>query len=70
MVLAAADLGLSSTWITGFREGTVQEALEIPDDVPVVAMLAVGYPEGLEPLPERRPEDEVVSWERWDGERR
>lgn len=68
MVLTAADLGLSSTWITGFRESTVREALEIPGDVPVVAMLAVGYPEGLEPLPDRRPEEQVVAWERWDGE--
>lgn len=68
MVLTAADLGLATSWITGFREGVVREELEAPDDVPVVAMLAVGYPDGLEPLPERRPVEEVVSLERWDGE--
>lgn len=68
MVLAAADLGLSTTWITGFREPLVREVLEIPDDVPVVAILAVGYADGLEPLPERRAVDEVVAWERWNGE--
>lgn len=66
MVLAAADLGLATSWLTGFRESSVREALEIPDPVPVVAMLALGYPDGLEPLPERVPRGEAVAWERWD----
>jgi nitroreductase len=67
MVLAAADLGLSSAWIAGFRESSVRDALGIPDPVPVVALLALGYPDGLEPLPEREPREEVVAWESWDG---
>lgn len=66
MVLAAADLGLSTSWLTGFREPRVRELLGIPGDVPVVALLAVGYPEGLAPLPERVDRDEVVAWEEWD----
>lgn len=66
MVLAAADLGLGSAWITGFRESSVREVLQIPDPVPVVALLALGYPEGLEPLPEREAWSEVVRWESWD----
>ncbi len=68
MLLTAADLGLAASWITGFREDSVREALEIPDGLPVVAMLGVGYADGLEPLPERRPESAVVAWERWEGE--
>lgn len=67
MVLAATDLGLSTSWITGFREPAIRDVLEIPEDVPVVAILAVGYAEGLEPLPERRAASEVVAWERWEG---
>lgn len=65
MLLAASDLGLTSSWITGFRERTVREILEMPTDVPIVSMLALGYPEGLGPLPERLRRREVIVWERW-----
>lgn len=68
MVLAAADLGLASSWIHGFREPAVREILGIPGDVPVVGILAVGYPDGLAPLAERRPREETVSWGRWRTE--
>lgn len=68
MVLAAADLGLSSAWITGFRERSVRDALDIPEGVPVAALLALGYPESIEPLPEREPRKEVVAWESWSEE--
>lgn len=68
MSLMAADLGLAHSWITGFREPMVRELLAIPGDVPVVTILAVGYPEGFERLPERRPEAEVVAWDQWGGD--
>lgn len=67
MVLAAADLGLSTAWLTGFREATVRETLDVPEAVPVAALLAVGYPRGLEPLPEREAWGEVVRWGSWRG---
>lgn len=66
MVLAAADLGIASAWITGFRERSVRDALEIPEAVPVAALLGLGYPEGIEELPERESWDEVVAWDSWD----
>lgn len=68
MVLAAADLGLATSWITGFREESVREVSGIPDDVPVVAMLALGYPDGLEPIPDREPRHRVVAWDTWSPE--
>lgn len=68
MMLGTADLGLAASWIPGFREAAVREATGIPDDVPIVAILAVGYPDGLDPLPERRPPEEVFAWDRWDDE--
>lgn len=65
MVLAAADLGLHASWIGGYREPDVRQVLGIPGDVPVCALLALGYPDGLQPLPERVPRDRVVAWDRW-----
>lgn len=70
MVLAAEELGLGTCWVTGFREPAVREALGVPDDVPVVAMLAVGYADERRSLPEREPVETVVAWEEWDQEAR
>jgi nitroreductase len=69
MLLAAADVGLAASWITGFREPDVRQCLDIPRDVPVVALLAIGYPDGIGPLPERTVREEVVAWGRWRTER-
>lgn len=70
MVLTAEELGLGTSWITGFREPSVRDALNVPEDVPVVAMLAVGWPEERRERPEREPAQEVVAWEEWDQEAR
>jgi nitroreductase len=65
MVLGAADMSLATAWITGFREGEIRDVLGIPADVPVVTLLALGYPDGFQRLPGRRPEAECISWDRW-----
>lgn len=70
MVLAAEEMGLGTCWITGYRESDVRDALDVPRDVPVVAMLAVGYAEELRERPEREPVENVVAWEEWDRESR
>jgi len=67
MVLAAADVGLATTWITGYRETVLRDLLQIPKDVPIIALLAVGYPDGFARLPDRRERDEVIAWETWSG---
>jgi nitroreductase len=66
MSLCAADLGLQSAWITGFREESVRAVLDIPPDVPVVTLIALGYPDGFQRLPDRRPVRETLSWDRWE----
>lgn len=68
MLLAAEELGLGSCWVTGFREPAVREALNVPDDVPVVAMLALGYADERRERPAREPVEETVAWEQWDQE--
>jgi nitroreductase len=66
MVLGAADMSLATAWITGFREGEIREVLGIPADVPVVTLLALGYPDGFQRLTGRRAEDMTLAWDRWD----
>lgn len=67
MVLAAADLSLATAWVTGFREGEIRDVLAIPADVPVVTLLALGYPDGFQRLPRRRSDEEIIAWDRWDA---
>jgi nitroreductase len=67
MVLAAADMSLATAWITGFREGEIQQVLGIPADVPVVTLLALGYPDGFQRLPRRRADEETIAWDRWEA---
>ena len=68
MALAAADMSLATSWITGFREAEIRAVLGIPADIPVVTLLAIGYPDGFTALPPRRPDEQTVAWDRWGSE--
>lgn len=71
MVIAATAEGVGTCWIGSLYEDQVKAALEIPEHMKVVAMLAVGYPKDPRDLEARKPEEfkrkkpsEVVSSER------
>jgi nitroreductase len=65
MTLAAVEEGLGTCWIGAFKESAVKELLGIPEDVRVVALLPLGYPD-MEPKPRlRKPLSEIVCQERW-----
>lgn len=72
MMLAAADVGVHASWVFGFRESDVRSVVGVPDDVPVISLLGLGYPDGLVELPERRPREDVIAWDQWrtEGARR
>jgi len=65
MTLAAVEEGLGTCWIGAFQEPAVKELLSIPEEVRVVALLPLGYPD-MEPKPRRRKAmEEIVCQERW-----
>lgn len=66
LMLAAAEQGLGTCWIGGgFDEAVVKEALNIPEEIRVVALTPLGYPdEDPEPRP-RRSLEEVTIKNRW-----
>ena len=43
MLLGAVNLGLSSCYISGFREHEMSEALGLPETMQAIALLPVGY---------------------------
>ena len=44
MLLQATELGLGSCWVGWFNDRAVAEALDIPDNIRVCAMLPIGIP--------------------------
>ena len=52
MMLKAVDLGLGSCWIGGFDPLKTKELLALDDNLQVVALLPIGYPEQI---PAQRP---------------
>ena len=58
LLLAAVDLGLGACWISGFDHEKATEALKIPQDVRVVALVPVGYTDRVQgPPPKLDPEE-------------
>ena len=52
MMLQAFELGIGSCWVGYFNADTVKEALGLPENVTVSALLPMGYPaENAQPLP-------------------
>jgi nitroreductase len=77
VLLQGIHLGLVVHPIAGFKERRLKEALHIPDEYRVHALVIVGYPgspEGLdesvlqkEKVPrERKSMEEIVFWEKWE----
>ncbi len=64
MMLAAADIGLGTTWVMYFDPAKTREAFDMPASLEPVALLVMGYPaEDAAPSPkhtERKPLEETV----------
>jgi len=65
MILQACELGLGTCWIGSFKEDEAKKILSIPEQVRVVAMTPVGYPD--EPRSEkfRKSLSQIVCWEKY-----
>jgi nitroreductase len=67
LTLAARAEGLGTCWIGSFSNAALKEFLRLPEDVDVVALTPLGYPEG-NPFtnPEDRiPMEEFIRWGTW-----
>ena len=66
MMLEAYDQGLGTCCLGAFDAAAVKDVLEIPEDVKVVTMIPLGYYDGTQPRKDRRPINEIVSYNRFD----
>lgn len=67
LTLAATDLGLGTCWVCNFDEKKAKAALGIPEDVRLVAMTPLGYPDPQAPMRSfsRKTQDEILVREKW-----
>ncbi len=70
LILEATALGLGTCWVGWFNEEMVKEILGIPAEVRVAAMVPVGIPDEEPRHSDRRPMEDIVSWNRWRGSRK
>jgi nitroreductase len=66
MILQAYELGLGTCWIGAFKEDETKKILSIPDDVRVVAMTPLGYPNQSPSPKSRKSLDQIVCYEKYD----
>jgi nitroreductase len=65
IMLAAVEQGLGSCWIGAFNENEVKEVLGVPENVRVVALTPIGYPDDQGRERKRKTIEEIVSYNRY-----
>jgi nitroreductase len=66
MILQAYELGLGTCWIGAFSEEEAKKALSIPEDIRVVGMTPLGYPNQRPSQKSRKPLNEIVCYEKYE----
>jgi len=65
IVIAAWTFGIGSCWIGSFSEEKVKELLRIPDKWRIVALLTLGYPAEQPKAKNRKPFEELYSFNKF-----
>ena len=64
LILAATELGLGTCWVCAFDPASCREALQLPDALEPIVMVAVGYPQNEDvwktTVKKRKNADEVI----------
>ena len=66
MILEATELGLGTCWLGAYHEDQVKSILEVPEEIRLVGLTTLGYPDES---PDKRPRksfDEIVCNEKWE----
>lgn len=66
VTLAAHSLGLGTCWVAWFKEEKVKDILGIPEDVRVVALTPLGYPDESPERPSRKNLEELIAYDKYE----
>ncbi len=65
IALMATELGLATCWIGSFDAEKVRQVLEIPEDVAIIELMALGYPAEGRRQTTREPMKSIVCRDKW-----
>jgi len=65
VALQAVREGLGTCWIGSFDEKRAKLVLGIPQEVRIVELMSLGYPENIPPARKRKPIDDLIGWDSW-----
>lgn len=69
IILAAESFGIGSCWVAGHKKAyceEVKKTLNIPNDLIVISLISLGYPDPLEKINRQKKElDKVIHWEKY-----
>ncbi len=65
LILQAQEEGLGTCWIGSFEEEEVKAILNVPEEVKVLALTPLGYPEEIPAFRGRKSLDEIISYDRY-----
>ena len=63
--LQATELGLATCWIGSFYPEKIRSILDIPNDITIVELMAVGYPADKKKESKREPINKILCYEDW-----
>ncbi len=65
LILQAQEEGLGTCWIGSFEEEEVKAILNIPENVKVLALTPLGYPDEIPRFRRRKSLDEIIAYDRF-----
>ena len=65
IALQATELGLATCWIGSFFPEKVRKILDIPSNINVIELMALGYPADQQPELKREPANNIACLEKW-----
>jgi nitroreductase len=65
IALMATELGLATCWIGSFDAEKVRQVLEIPKEVAIIELMAIGYPANGRRQTTREPMKSILCYDKW-----
>ncbi|MDH4223482.1 MAG: nitroreductase family protein [candidate division Zixibacteria bacterium] len=65
MTLQAVEEGLGTCWIGSFKEDEVKKILKIPENIRIVELMPMGYPETIPSARVRKKLEEIICFDKW-----
>lgn len=66
IALAAVQEGLATCWIGSFLPDKIRQILNIPENIEIIELMALGYPAGKAGTAKRENLETILCYEKWE----